>query len=31
MLLDETHQLLSHAEEISAVTPQSKYKCQLDW
>jgi len=30
-LLDETQQLLSRAEEISAVTPQSEYKCQLDW
>ena len=30
-LLDETHQLLGRAEEISAVTAQSEYKCQLDW
>jgi len=29
-LLDETHQLLRHAEEISAVAPQSEYKRQLD-
>jgi len=30
-LLDETQQLLGHAEEIGAITPQSKYKCRLDW
>lgn len=30
-LLDETQQLLSRAEEISAVTSGSEYKCQLDW
>jgi len=31
VLLDETHQLLHHAEEIRAVLPQSEYKHELDW
>ena len=30
-LLDETQQLLGRAEGISAITPQSEYKSQLDW
>ena len=30
-LLYETQQLLGHAEEIRAVTPQSECKRQLDW
>ena len=29
--LDETQQLLGHAEEIGAVPPQSEYEFQLDW
>jgi len=29
-LLDETHRLLRHAEEIGAVPPQSECKHQLD-
>jgi len=31
ILLDETQRLLGRAEDISAVTPQSEFKSQLDW